>query len=149
MQKAVLTAGTVSLHFTAIAQHGTAGGSPAFTGRYCRAIIVGYAQKNLQSGSTLTGSTFSPVGGGDTAIQDIKQQGENINTGDVNIQTLEAYGRTLATYIYYGEEEYDDGSIAGWYTDDGLADVTFTAGQGLWVAAPDAETTIRFPAPEL
>ena len=73
----------------------------------------------------------------------------DVDYGYVNIQTLNAYGQTLATYVYYGADEWDDGSVAGWYNDDGLVDVTFAAGTGLCVAAPDAETTITIPAPEL
>lgn len=107
-------------------------------------FTVGYQQKGLQAGSTMTGCTFVPVGGGDVNIQDILPAGSNIDTGDVNIQTLNAYGQTIATYSYYGEEEWDDGSEAGWYDDDGLVDVSFAAGTGLWVAAPDNETTLTF-----
>ena len=92
----------------------------------------------------MTGCTFVPVGGGDVNIQDIKPSGDNIDTGDVNIQTLNAYGQTVASYVYYGEDEYDDGCPAGWYDDDGLVNVTFAAGTGLWVAAPDAETTLTY-----
>ena len=99
----------------------------------------------LQNGSTAT-ANMMPVS---MDIQDILPAGSNIDYGDVNIQTLDAYGRKVDMYTYYGEEEYDDGSVAGWYTDDGLADVSFELGQGLWVAAPDNETTIQFPAPEL
>ena len=92
----------------------------------------------------MTGCTFVPVGGGDVNIQDIKPSGDNIDTGDVNIQTLNAYGQTVASYVYYGEDEYDDGCPAGWYDDDGLVNVTFATGTGLWVAAPDAETTLTY-----
>ena len=106
--------------------------------------MVGYQQKSLQAGSTMTGCTFVPVAGGNVNIQDIKPTGDNIDTGDVNIQTLNAYGQTIATYSYYGADEWDDGSEAGWYDDDGLVDVSFAAGTGLWVAAPDAETTLTF-----
>ena len=99
----------------------------------------------LRTGFTATANVMPT----NLAIQDILPAGDNIDTGDVYIQTLNAYGQKIATYVYYGEDEWDDGSEAGWYDDDGLVDVTFTAGQGLWVAAPDAETTITIPAPEL
>lgn len=64
-------------------------------------LSVGYAQSGLQAGSTMTGCTFVPVGGGDINIQDILPAGSNIDTGDVNIQTLNTYGQTIATYSYY------------------------------------------------
>ena len=92
----------------------------------------------------MTGGTFLPVAGGDVNIQDIKPSGDNIDTGDVYIETLNAYGQMLSLYSYYGADEWDDGSVAGWYDDDGLVDVTFAAGTGLWVGAPDAETTLTF-----
>ena len=112
-----------------------------FAGKVPTADVV----VQLRAGSTATANVM-PTG---LAIQDILPAGDNIDTGDVNIQTLNAYGQTLATYVYYGENEWDDDMPAGWYDDDGLVDVTFPAGQGLWVAAPDAETTITIPAPEL
>ncbi len=98
----------------------------------------------FQGGSTAT-ANMMPVS---ISIQDIIPTGDNIDSGDVNVQTLNAFGQTVDTYIYYGEGEFDDGAAAGWYTDDGLANVTFDPGQGLWVAAPDAPTTLQFPAPE-
>ena len=111
--------------------------------------IVGYAQKQLRTGFTMSSSTFVPVGGGDVNIQDIKPNGDSIDEGNVSIQTLDAYGRMVALYTYYGEDMYDDGYPAGWYDDDGLVDITFDAGTGLWVAAPDSATSITIPAPEL
>lgn len=100
---------------------------------------------SLRAGFTAT-VNMMPV---DVAIQDILPAGPSIEEGDVNIQTLDQYGRTTAAYVYYGEDMFDDGYPAGWYDDDGLVDVTFAAGTGLWVAAPDSETSITFPAPEL
>ena len=106
--------------------------------------IVGYQTKSLQAGSTMTGATFLPVAGNGVDIQSIFPTGDNIDAGDVNIQTLDAFGRTENMYTYYGEGEFDDGAAAGWYTDDGLAIVSFAPGQGLWVAAPDGDTTITY-----
>ncbi len=96
----------------------------------------------------MTASTFLPISGESVNIQDIKPQGTDIEYGDINIQTLNAFGGTTAIYTYYGGEEYDDGSVAGWYTDDGLAEVEFAPGTGLWIAGLDG-ATITFPAPEL
>ena len=97
----------------------------------------------------MTGATFLPVAGSGVDIQSIIPTGDNIDAGDVNIQTLDAFGRTENMYTYYGEGEFDDGAAAGWYTDDGLANVSFEPGQGLWVASPDTPTSLQFPAPEL
>ena len=107
-------------------------------------FTVGYQQKGLQTGFTMSSATFVPVGGGDVNIQDIKPNGDSIDEGNVSIQTLDAYGRMVDLYTYYGEDMFDDGYPAGWYDDDGLVDVTFSAGTGLWIAAPDADTSLTF-----
>lgn len=99
----------------------------------------------LRTGGTAT-ANMMPV---DLDIQDILPAGSSIDEGTVNIQTLDGYGRTIATYTYMGEDMFDDGYPAGWYDDEGLAETTFSAGAGLWVAAPDSSTTITIPAPEL
>ena len=98
----------------------------------------------LQSGATATANVMPTS----VSIQDIVVTGD-AGEGDVNIQTLTSTGRTLAMYTYYAADVFDDGMPVGWYDDDGLADVTFEAGQGLWVAAGSSSTTIRIPAPEL
>ena len=85
-----------------------------------------------------------PVSGGDVSINDIKPNGDTIDEGTVNIQTLDAFGRMTAMYTYMGEDMFDDGYPAGWYDDDGAVDVSFPAGTGLWVAAPDADTSLTF-----
>ena len=107
-------------------------------------INVGYAQQDLQNGFTMAGATFTAVTGDNIQIQDIKVTGENAEEGDVNIQTLDRLGRTVNMYTYYGEDVFDDGYAAGWYDDDGLVDVDFASGQGLWIAAPDADTSVTF-----
>ena len=99
--------------------------------------LVGYAQKKLQQGSTMTAATFVPVSDDGVSIQQILPTGDNIEYGDINIQTLDAFGGTVDTYTYYGAEEYNEGSAAGWYTDNGLADAAFATGTGLWVAGLD------------
>ena len=107
-------------------------------------LPVGYQQKGLQTGFTMSSATFVPVGGGDVNINDIKPNGSSIDEGDVNIQTLDALGHTVATYVYYGDDMFDDDCPAGWYDDDGAVDVSFPVGTGLWIAAPDAETSLTF-----
>lgn len=92
----------------------------------------------------MSGATFVPVGGGDVNISDIKLDGATIDDGTVNIQTLDAYGRTTAMYTYWGDDMFDDDCPAGWYDDDGAVGVSFPAGTGLWVAAPDSDTTLTF-----
>ena len=100
---------------------------------------------SLRKGSTAV-ANMMPVA---INIQGILPAGDDIDEGAVSIQTLDSRGATVDMYIYYGKDMWDDDMPAGWYTDDGLADVEFVAGEGLWVGAPDANTTIQFPAPEL
>ena len=92
----------------------------------------------------MSSATFVPVGGGDVSINDIVPNGDSVAEGTVNIQTLDGFGRTTATYVYMGADMFDDGYPAGWYDDDGLADVRFSIGTGLWIAAPDSETSLTF-----
>lgn len=92
----------------------------------------------------MSSATFVPVGGGDVSINDIKPNGASVEEGTVNIQTLDGYGRTTATYIYMGADMFDDGYPAGWYDDEGVVDVTFATGTGLWIAAPDSETSLTY-----
>lgn len=119
---------------------GLDGSALTFSGK----VGVADVAVSLRQGSTAT-ANMMPVS---VNLQDILPEGDGIEYGDINIQTLDAFGGTIDTYTYYGAEEYDEGSVAGWYTDDGLADVDFAPGMGLWVAGLDG-ATITFPAPEL
>ena len=99
----------------------------------------------LRAGFTAT-ANMMPIA---LSIQDIVPEGDNVDEGVVNIQTLDSAGRTTGMYTYWGDDMFDDDCPAGWYTDEERADVTFPAGTGLWVAGPNAETSIVIPAPEL
>ena len=79
-------------------------------------------------------------------IQDLIPEGEDIDTdGGIYIQTLDAFGRTLETYMWIDWGE--DGK--GWMEDYELVEKTFEPGQGLWVSALSDKTYLRFPAPEV
>ena len=73
-------------------------------------------------------------------------EGDYIGDGDVNIQFASALGILQFSYAYYGEDEYDDETPAGWYDEmaDELADYTFTAGEGFKVNAAKVGY-LRFP----
>ena len=82
-------------------------------------------------------------------IQDIipvDSEGDYIGEGAVNIQFYSNLGAGLAAYSYYGQDEYDDDTPAGWYDEgeDELADYTFTAGEGFKIYATQAGF-LRFP----
>ena len=96
----------------------------------------------LQNGATGTGNPF-PVA---IDLNDIIPVGDDVGD-NVAIQTLDAFGRTVDTYSWNDWAS----ETPCWVNDDfePLADVTFVAGQGLWVFGSKATQFLRFPAPEL
>ena len=98
----------------------------------------------LRNGSTATGNPFPTT----VDLQDIVVEGKDIATdGEINIQLLDAYGRTTAMYSWIDW----DGEPTGWCNGDFevVEGVTFNAGQGLWVGGTTTTQYLRFPAPEL
>ena len=84
-----------------------------------------------------------------TDIQDVipvDGEGDYIGDGEINIQFASPLGLLEVAYSYYGKDEYDDDTPAGWYNEktDELADYTFTAGEGFKVSAGKAGF-LRFP----
>ena len=84
-----------------------------------------------------------------TDIQDIiPVDGEDkyIGDGEINIQFASALGILEVAYAYYGKDEYDDDTPAGWYNEktDELAEYTFGAGEGFKIYAGKAGY-LRFP----
>ena len=96
----------------------------------------------LRFGGTATGNPF-PVS---VDLNDIVPQGEALSDS-VEIQTLDAYGRTVAAYTWHDWMH----ESACWVDGDfeKIEGVTFTPGQGLWVSGSDTTQYLRFPAPEL
>ena len=96
----------------------------------------------LQNGATGTGNPF-PVA---IDLNDIIPTGDDV-ADNVAIQTLDAFGRTVDTY------SWNDwvAETPCWVNDDfePLEDVSFAAGQGLWVFGSSETQYLRFPAPEL
>ena len=79
-------------------------------------------------------------------LEALAPQGED-TSDNVEIQTLDSVGRTVASY-YWNDYMYED---ACWVDGDfeKVEDVSFTPGQGLWVFGANTEQSIVFPAPEL
>ena len=96
----------------------------------------------LRFGATATGNPF-PVS---LALDDIVPEGEG-TSDSVAIQTLDAYGYTVDNYDW-NDWMYE---TACWVDAEfnKIEDVSFSAGQGLWVYGSDENQYIRFPAPEL
>ena len=109
-------------------------------------VGAGDVSVELRFGGIATGNPF-PV---EVNLQDIVATGTD-TSDNVFIQTLDAYGRTVASYgwINWAGESGDQEA----WVDDSYQIVTgvkFAAGQGLWVMTNSEEAqAIRFPAPEL
>ena len=93
------------------------------------------AQGNIRP-SAVDIQTIIPVDG----------EGDYIGDGAVNIQFYSNLGAGERQYAYYGADEYDDDTPAGWYDEDEdeLADYTFAAGEGFKIYATQAGY-LRFP----
>ena len=107
------------------------------------ANIVGYTNAELQQYGLTAGAAFTPVSGKAFDLNDLSVTGydkEDGSEGDVYIQTLDEYGRTVATYFWIDVVDGED-VLHGWL--DGNDDpvepgaVTFQAGEGLWVFCQD------------
>ena len=111
--------------------------------------VVGYAATATGStGCKAIGVSFAAVSG-TMDLQDVKVTGyEGAFEGDVYMQTLDAYGRTLDTYTWVDvpkdEEDPDSVAFYGWYDGDDLIDgVQVTPGKGFWVASDSSEYGIQ------
>ena len=96
----------------------------------------------LRNGGTTTGNPF-PIA---LDLQDIIAEGEEASD-NVQIQVLDAYGRTVDTY------EWNDWATesACWVDGDWnrVEGVTINPGDGLWVMGSSTDQSLRFPAPTL
>ena len=115
------------------------------------ANVVGYLNKDVRRGQSQQACTFDQIGvaGGALDIQKlipVDSEGDFIGNGDVTIQFYTYVGKFDKSYSYYGEDEFDDNTPAGWYDEDEgeLADYTFAAGEGVKLYAGTAGF-LRFP----
>ena len=106
-------------------------------GRVCSADVV----VRLRAGATGTGNPF-PIA---IDLQDILAEGEDC-PDKVQIQTLDAFGRTVDSYDW---NDWID-TTPCWANGDfeKVENVVIAPGQGLWVAGANEDQFLRFPAPE-
>ena len=100
----------------------------------------------LKFGGTVTGNPFPSAIG----IQDILITGEDISD-NVNLQTLDAYGRTVASYLWI-DYAGDDGAQQAWVDPDTyeiVTDFAIGGGSGLWITGTSENQSAVFPAPSL
>lgn len=96
----------------------------------------------LKSGGTATGNPFPTT----IALQDIVPMGDDV-ADNVAIQTLDAYGYTVANYDWNDWAADKPCWVDGDFNP--VEGVEFTPGQGLWVFGSSESQYLRFPAPEL
>ena len=121
------------LHFSALLLHIGEGGCGGFAGFFAFPPVVGYASAELQESGITAGACFVPVTGSTFDLTDLKVTGYVESTeADLQIQTLDEYGRTVDTFFYYDVP----GELTGWLdiNDEEVepGTVTFQAGEGLW-----------------
>ncbi len=106
----------------------------------------------IGSGFTAVGNPF-PVA---VALNDLVLIGDTVaengadSQGVISIQVLNKNGVAEATYNYYNFKHASNSNKDkhGWYLGKNLvSDVTFEAGQGLWIQGSDNEVYIQFPNP--
>ena len=96
-----------------------------------QSICVGYAQSGLQNGATMVAPQFLPVDGVALSLDSLSPTGEG-TSDSVEIQTLDAAGRTVTAYTWNDWAS----DKACWVNGDfePVTGVTFAPGQGLWVS---------------
>ena len=97
--------------------------------------VVGYQSAELQENGLTVGACFVPVSGTTIDLTELKVTGYEAEAGteaDVQVQTLDEYGRTVKNYAFYDVP----GEFTGWFDDDEVqaevGDVVIQPGEGLW-----------------
>ena len=113
--------------------------------------MVGYNNTGLRTGNKGVGACFLPIGADTVKLNDIKVAGydpEEGCEGDVYVQTLDNYGRTVDKYFWYDVP----GDLYGWldFNDEPIEDtVVIAPGESVYANSPNASYSIVFPAPTL
>ena len=111
--------------------------------------VVGYIAKETgNTGASAIGVSFRAVSG-TMDIQDIKITGyEGDFGGQVNMQTLDPFGYTAATYYWVDlaadPEDPDSEAFYGWYDEnDELVTKTVAPGDGFWTSSDSEEYKVQ------
>ena len=109
------------------------------------ANTVGFQLKAVRKNVSQQVCTFDQIGvaGGALDIQNllpVDGDGEYVGDGAVNVQFISPLGYVQTAYAYYGKNEYDDDTPAGWYNEktDELAEYTFSSTEGFMVLSSEA-----------
>ena len=116
------------------------------SGHFCSPFesdfVVGYAQSGLRFGATMVTPQFIPVAGGKMSLDSLVAIGETA-VDNVNIRVLDSAGRTVEGCDYtWNDYMYDDPC---WVNADfeKVEDISFAAGQGLWVYGSSADEGLQ------
>ena len=113
------------------------------------ANVVGYATKEMCSGSTACGGSFVVIGReGNLNDIVITGYGDEYTEGEVILTRLTPDGYTLddVMWTWYECEDHPSfGTLYGWYNDDGDrgSSSPYALGEGLWIQAPDETFKIQ------
>ena len=116
-----------------------AAGLVAFGDGIESANTVGYENTAMRAGSSLYTPMFAEVGVAQMNIQDLIPTGDNVpDDGSIVLQTLSASGGQGDVYLaWWGD---------GWYdTNDDTPATLLDPGEGIWVAAPSATLSLKWP----
>jgi hypothetical protein len=110
------------------------------------ANVVGYTSAELQEYGLTAGACFVPVSGNMFDLTELKVTGyEEASEGDLYIQTLDEYGRTVATYNYIDIP----GEITGWLDESDepieAGVVVLKPGEGIWAFSNTDGLYLNFP----
>ena len=114
--------------------------------------MVGFQEVGLRFGAKGAGACFVNIDGKAVDLQDLKVTGYDVEEGyadeEVHVQTLDAFGRTIASYYWYDSEE--DG-MYGWYDEDGeyVEELEVAPGESIYAYAPDNSFSIVLPGVDL
>ena len=114
--------------------------SPSRTTLYCTISVVGYAQSGLDSdyGAVMVTPQFLGIGSSEISLNDIKPVNSEDPDYNIEIQVLDAGGRTQEDqdYMWIG------GEWCNAITEAPVENVTFAPGQGLWVFCYTGESSV-------
>ncbi len=101
--------------------------------------VVGYTQTDVPYKTTLIAPTFNNVTEKTLLLADMKPSrtsGDDIASGDIQMQTLDEDGATEDMIVYMTEEDVGKGN-AGWYYDDGETPYAkeFDFGEGIVISS--------------
>ena len=109
--------------------------------------IVGYTEKTPDALTSIFAPSFNNITDGTLNLVDIKpvRSGQDpIESGDIQLQTMDENGSAEATIYYLLAEEAYEGAPEGWYWEDMTdCDYVFDFGEGIIMTCPYDDATFN------